>query len=338
VVLSGSAPGVSQSAPGDSRYLHFHSRSLNGWAPPSETELWYLHERYGASLRDLFVFANNPRRYHERVVSEIKKLSPSGLTELLKSADGSTDDSHYVMSTGPLPTDRTRAERRIASPYILEKCCELVLRNRVEEISELFNMLKNEQAGSAAAGVVFEYRAHQFLQEGRAIDLFPILGRITTQGENVIYDDYTATDNEADGKRLALLKSKSLVFTDEIGGALEVNTYYRPRGANLPAFDSWLLLQPTPEKSPILLTFQIALDVERYDAKRSGLDKVNELRVPGGAWKCLVVLTPTGVKPKITVTRDYLTDEFLDGRHPNVAFPVFHYQISDDTLFRPCAF
>ena len=83
---------------------------------------------------------------------------------------------------------------------------------------------------------------------------------------------------------------------------------------------------------------QIALDVERYDAKRSGLDNVNELRVPGGTWKCLVVLTPTGVKPKITVTRDYLTDEFLGGRHPNVAFSVFHYQISDDTLFRPRAF
>ena len=160
------------------------------------------------------------------------------------------------MSTGPLPTNCTRAKRRIASPYILEKCCKLVLWNRVKEINEPFNMLKNEQARSTAAGVVFEYRVHQFLQEGRTINLFPILSHFTTQGENIIYDNYTARDNKADGKQLTLSKPKSLVFTNETGAALEVNTYYHPRGVNLPAFNSWLLLQPTPEKSPILLTFQ----------------------------------------------------------------------------------
>ena len=238
------------------------------------------------------------------------------------------------MSIGPSSTDRTEPVINIASPYLLEECCKRVLRNRVDEIKELFDMLKKEPTRSAAAGVVFAYRAHQFLQEGRVIDLFPILGRITTWGRNVIYDGYAAA-SEADRKRVALPKSKGLVCTDDIGGALEVNTYYRPRDTDLFSIDSWFLLQPTPEKSPILLTFQIALDVERYDAKRSGLDEVGELRVPEGILKCLVVFTPTGVEPEIAVTRDYLTDEFLDGRHPNVAFPVFHCQISYDVLFQP---
>jgi hypothetical protein len=331
MALFGGAPSVGRFTPGNSSCLHFYSRSLIGPHTPSEKELWYLHQKYGASFRDLIVYAKNPEGYDDTVNAKIRGLPRQGLIRLYTSAD----NSHFLVSTGPSPSDRTKPERKIASSHILEECCRIVLWNRAEEIRKFFDTLKTEPTMSAAAGMVFEYRAHRFLQEGRVIDLFPILGRITTQGEDVVYDDYTATDDETDRVQVLLPKLKGFVFTDQTGAALEVNTYYRPRAANPPAIDSWVLSQPTPEKPPTLLTFQVALDVGKYDAKRSGLDKVNELRVPGGTRRCLVVFTPTGVKPRISVSRDYLTDKFLDGRHPNVVFPVFHYQISSDVLFRP---
>ena len=49
--------------------------------------------------------------------------------------------------------------------------------------------------------------------------------------------------------------------------------------------------------------------------------------------KYLVVITPTGVQPKITVSEEYLMEEFLGGCDPDVAFPVYHLQLSDDALF-----
>jgi len=44
------------------------------------------------------------------------------------------------------------------------------------------------------------------------------------------------------------------------------------------------------------------------------------------------VVSSTGRKPRITVSKDYLTDEFLDGRSPEVAFPVYYLHIDDDPL------
>jgi len=48
---------------------------------------------------------------------------------------------------------------------------------------------------------------------------------------------------------------------------------------------------------------------------------VNKL-VAAGARKYLVVVTPRAVQPKITVPKGYLTEGFLDGRNPDVAFLV----------------
>ena len=47
---------------------------------------------------------------------------------------------------------------------------------------------------------------------------------------------------------------------------------------------------------------------------------------------------PIKVKPRITVRKGYLTDKFSEGVDCNEVFPVFHYPISDDDLFRPPTF
>ena len=117
---------------------------------------------YGASLGSLFLFSTMPGRYHTHVISEIEGLSPEGLSNLLRSADYTTDTSHYLMSTGPLPNDRTIPERKVTSPYVLEECCERILKNEVEAMRKLYDMLHCQPDSSTAAGMLFEYRAHQF--------------------------------------------------------------------------------------------------------------------------------------------------------------------------------
>ena len=55
--------------------------------------------------------------------------------------------------------------------------------------------------------------------------------------------------------------------------------------------------------------------------------------VDAGTKKCLVVVTPTEVQPKMTVSGEYPTSKFLAGRDLDVAFLVYHLEISDKALF-----
>ena len=120
--------------PRDPRYLHFYSRFLisitvhpakrssaiiSGLVeetrlPPGEQEPRYLHFTYGASSGNLFKFARKSGRYDEIVTSDVNKPSPFGLARPFQSAGNAVDNSHYLISTGPLSTDGTRPERKIA--------------------------------------------------------------------------------------------------------------------------------------------------------------------------------------------------------------------------------
>jgi len=327
MVLFRSSPSVGQLASRDPQYLHLNSRSLINPAL-SEKKLWDLHIKYGASLRNLFLFANNPKHYKHLIKTQAKQLSPWDLIKLLRGVTDPTCD--YLISTRPLPTNRARPERKVASEYILKVICKHTLQDQLKEIRTLYNTLQSRPATSAAAGMVFKSQIHRFLQEERAIDLFPVLTSGKTS-QNISYHNYTATENGINRKQVALPKSKGLAFSDEPGITLKVNTYYHPQKTNFPTNASWLLIQSTP---PILLMFQIILNGEEHNIGKSGLDKVGKL-VAAGVQKYLVIVTPMGVKPKITVPGDYLTDTLLGSSDPGVAFSVYHCQISDDTLFQP---
>jgi hypothetical protein len=327
VVLYGGDPDVNLFTTGKSpRYLRSYSRSL---IDPTANEkiLLHLHGTYGVSLRSLFLFAHKPADYEEEVDRDLRGVSPQKLDRLIRSAAGGF---RYLTSAGPSQTSRTRSEKTIASQCILEKICKLVLRDRVEEIRKIYDMSLGNSSIPTAAGMIFEYRVHQLLQQGTVMNLFPIIGK--TEQTNVIYEDYTATDSRAAAVRITLPKLAEIILEGEMGSTLQVGDYYRPRNKNFPPLDSWLLAQPTSQESPILLRFQITHREARYGAEISGLAKVDKL-VTAGTQKCLVVVTPTGVRPKVTVSRDYLTDTFLAGRDPNVAFPVYHLPYSYDALF-----
>jgi len=203
-------------------------------------------------------------------------------------------------------------------------------------VRNLYDTLHSTPTTSTGAGMVFEHRAHQFLLEGRTIDLFPIIGHLSSQRKNFIYDDYTATRNKTDRKEVDLHNLKEHIVTDEVETPLQYNTYYRPRNTNFPAVDSWVLIQPNPQEPPIFLAFQITTNVDSHDAKRKGLDKVDKLGIPDDAHRYLVVLTHTGAEPKIIVPMKYLVAKFpRAGDNYSVKFPVFHYSVDNDVLFHP---
>ena len=80
--------------------------------------------------------------------------------------------------------------------------------------------------------------------------------------------------------------------------------------------------------TPVLLIFQIMLNNDGQYANKDSLAKVDKL-VAGDTKRYLVVVTSTGVQPKIMASREYPTNGFLNDRGANTAFPVYYLQISD---------
>jgi len=271
-----------------------------------ENELSNLYHKYGASTRDLFNF-RRPDLYEQVVNEEIDKLSSDDFTKLFKAIDNTTIQSHYLISTGPLPTNRAMPERKAVSKYVLGKILNRAYSNQIGRIK-----------------MIYECQVHYLLQKEGVINLLPIHYDPVDRGINVIYKNYSATDSAK--IRVALPKSKELRF-DDPPTPLELDTYYVLQSSNCPTFDSLLLVQPNPRGPPILLAFQMTVGNE-CDAKKIDLDMVDKMVAEvKDIKKYLVVVTPEGMRPKITVPRTYLTEEFLDGRNPDEVFPVYHLQV-----------
>jgi len=92
--------------------------------------MWNAYTKYGASTRNLLIYADQPSEYEGQIRNAIYRLSPLELTRLLQRAVPET--SHLVISTRPLPGDRSKAERKFASTYALEECHKLILMDEAQ--------------------------------------------------------------------------------------------------------------------------------------------------------------------------------------------------------------
>lgn len=101
-----------------------------------------MHRKYGASLRDLFLFANAPAEYDNLVESQLATLSLENMYHLLRGTIEPSDNSHLLISTGPSEDDRGTAERKLASHYLLERICERVFGGRIREVTNLRETLR----------------------------------------------------------------------------------------------------------------------------------------------------------------------------------------------------
>lgn len=158
MVLLGGHTSVGQFIPENPWYLQFSSRSL---IKPtlSEGKLWYMHHTYGASLSDLFIFADDPDLYERLVISEIRKLSIDELAHLYLFTD-TTDDGCYLMSIGPSPTNRAKPEMKFSSPSIFEECCTRILKGSIARL-RFHNMLRSEQSRAAFVEMILTSRREE---------------------------------------------------------------------------------------------------------------------------------------------------------------------------------
>ena len=285
-----------------------------------------MHTNFGASLRSLFTFSDSTGDYERLVNSEIFRLLPADLMRLLRDPLYAEEHSHLLVTTIPSPSDHTIAERKIASPFILEKICKTVFEDRTDDIRTFYDTLRRGAEMNSAAGMFFEARVHQVLREGGVINLFPISCVEENPAVNYVYSEYT----EENPKRLVLPRSTEEVVSKAQTEAPVTGIYYRPVEKNFPAFDSWLCYQPTPEDDPIHLRFQMTLAMTHSVAKK-GLECMDRL-VPGKAVKFLVVVTEEGIRPKMYVPKDYI-DKKLGGGDPNTKFPVYHLPLTRDQIF-----
>jgi len=274
-----------------------------------------MHYLYGASFRDLIKFAHQPNIYDAMVNEGMKRLSPLDFSKLLRTTEDTVNGCNLLVSTGPLPTRRDLPERKVISPYVLERICDQVLKNNVKEMKDLYQSLQNRPTTAAAVEMIFKYQVHRFLRKRRTIKLLPI---DSSNGRVCVW----ATGTEVVEEKFRLPKSEELVFTDKPDTPLEVGTYYRPRNNNFPTIDSWLLVRLSPQELPVLIAFHIAPNKDTCDVDRSGLATVDEL-VDAGTKKYLVVVTPAGVELKMTMSGEYPTSPFL----------AYHLEISDEALF-----
>jgi len=255
---------------------------------------------------------------------------------LLTSTNDATENSHYVITTRPLEGDRSESYVTFTSLYALENCCKLLLQDGQSALESHYRLLRGGSSSAAAAGKLFETLVHHHLLKQKTITLFPILGYTYKRGKNagngIIYGDYNATKNKADQKQINMPNLEEFLVIDETDKGVKLNTYYRPRRANFPSIDSWVLIRPDTEKPHIFIMFQITVSTDVHDLKQEGLDLMDQLVIPGDALRWLVVVTPMEGSPRIgPVMADYLKKKKPAGApfDINADFPVFHYSAED---------
>ena len=229
---------------------------------------------------------------------------------------------HRFIIIGPSQDNRGTFEKKFASRLVFDLFWDIYLKYRTNQMEDLYNPFRDSPSTAMSARWIFGSRMHQLLTRQKTIQVFPILGRCA--GEDLIYDDYTASKEQKDSMSLHLTDSEQYLLPEDDSVELQEGRYYRPNPTNFPKIDSLLLFHSPDEQSPVPFMFQIT-QTEEHDVNPKGLDRVNNLKFPSDACRYYVVVTPKDIRPKITVPTEYFRDkgqQFLPD-----TFPVFHYPV-----------
>jgi len=142
---------------------------------------------------------------------------------------------------------------------------------------------------ATSAGMVFEYRVHQYLREWRVLELHTILANNHPEGGNYAFNEYQPTHPVS----IELQKMEQFFVGNKTKNTHEFHVYFRPQHSNFPSIDSWTIIQ---RKRPLVLAFQITTNKRCHDLKKEGLDRLRAL-APRDALICPVIVTPMGVTP-----------------------------------------
>ena len=270
-------------------------------------------------------FAEAPRKYEDMILREIDGIAPSQLPHIFRNP-AFHPSSRHLSIVKPSPTDRHRFVVNFASRRIFELLWEKHIQHRVCDMGSLYDVFRGGPHTAIDAKWIFESRIHQLLARRQEIWLFPICGHRTEV--NLVYNDYTASENEDNSITLYLTGSE--MHDLAMGDRPQENRYYRLKSNGFLAADSLLLLKHH-DQEPILLVFKIACD-ESDQAIVYDLRKIDDLGLASNVSRCYVVVAPEGIKPTMTVPLEYLKDKGLVNPLAEQGFGVFHRPVSMRTL------
>lgn len=259
----------------------------------------------------------------ERIGRTVNQLKPRKLRNIFDNPD-STDAPCDLILTEPSSTRRSPV-KRIASRHIFELIWERSLHQQVVGMKYFYNLFRPNEVTAVSAGWIFEYRMHDLLRTKQAIRLSPI-AQARPGPVNFIHKEYT--EDKSVTTELASSAEYLLVEADDL---LE-NHYYRPEASNFPAADSFILIRPSHDSDPILLIFQMTLNTKSHDVNEAGLRRIHNFKLPAGTRMYYVVITPEGVKPKITIPKEYFGMKGK-GKLGDDRIRVFNYDVSEGELF-----
>ena len=139
---------------------------------PTERQLWYLYDKFGASLRYLNGFAKRPKAYESLLLTEICKLKSTEIKGVFENPE-SYQLSHLIITLHPSPEDRTRYLVAPASPYVFELLLDKHLLSQIDHLEDLYDLLQASPVGASAAGLIFEHRMHAVLRQKQELLLYP---------------------------------------------------------------------------------------------------------------------------------------------------------------------
>jgi len=293
---------------------------LSHGGPHDEFNLRYLYDNYRPTTRALARYSSNPEEFKNRVVEQVKQMTPDSLRAALRTPDS---DETLITRIEPSSTTRSLSKKTIASPGVFVLIWNQHLRNRVYDAAYFYDVF--QQGGSvtsSAAGWIFEFRMHHLLTQGHSMAVFPLRCNANRDRKFDVYDNYTDSHKRRNATRFKLGASSE--YPLDSGVKLQVNQYYRPEVNDCCMIHFLLLIRPNKKASPILLMFHMKRSQDGHDVKEAGLKMINRLKLPAKTRRYYVVVTPLGIEPSIRVP---------EGVFKGVQ--VFHYPVDPNALFPP---
>ena len=208
----------------------------------SERELYYLHNKFGASARSLVAYASDPECYASHVIEEIWEMNPNTMRQMFSQPH--SVDPRYIAIIESLTTRRDTFERRVASRHVFELLWKVYFRH--QPTSDMMDFCRLFQANSiTTARWAFEIQVHRFLRRQQTIRLIPLV-QDKPMDANLGYDRYAGENLVA----LRLTRSEEYHYAK--GDGLYANQYYTPDPADFPAIDSFFLIHRSHLASPSL--------------------------------------------------------------------------------------
>ncbi|KIM86220.1 hypothetical protein PILCRDRAFT_816150 [Piloderma croceum F 1598] len=277
------------------------------------TVIHEIFEELGPTPRLCIEYASDPEKlqhYKMELNRAISNITTEKLEELIRKSSALAIDavSHKIclinrcdqknMRSGPLVSPITDSiKSRLSNQFRNLQQAERI---------RLFKLLERVPGTRATAGIFYEPQAQYLLQQGRRLDLIPMVklenGRKKRSGtgkraprppwhSSHVYIRNTSLEisrQQALGQQFSvdIRPSKTLEYTDDGLESLEPNVFYIPEKTNQSALDSFILVDD------ILYIFQMTIG-PIHDINRGLIDSADRYHFPSkDKWRSVFIIPP----------------------------------------------